>query len=98
MSEKTKNISKTISKIFGAVFFFFLFTINIQTISSTEKPSDGTLSLFGIEISLDNQIYAKTQQPAGHWVYWPQHDLCRCEPISIGDTWECTGLWSWSTC
>ena len=70
--------------------------VNIQLTTNPNK--DGDIDLFGIKISLATpSAYATGSGSYGHWVYYPSYGMCRCEPISMGDTWECTGLWSWST-
>lgn len=99
MSLKTKRRFKNLGKITAAAVFALLFFLNIQIILNDDLGS-GDLSLFGVEINLFDEVYATAGGTTGHgkWVYYPSHGACRCEPIQLGDTWECTGLWTWSVC
>ncbi|MFA3782612.1 hypothetical protein ABRY23_06045 [Melioribacteraceae bacterium 4301-Me] len=67
---------------------------------ATNPNSNGDIDLFGLKISLFMpSVYATGGSNGyGKWVYYPSHGLCRFEPISLGDRWECTGLWSWTVC
>lgn len=51
-----------------------------------------------LNFKVNSEIFAATETCHGDWVYHDSYHLCRCEPISIGGTWTCTGCWSWTVC
>lgn len=74
-------------KIVVVLIFIFVFAFNIKVIYNSDQA----------EIKTVTEINAKTETCYGKWVWYESHNSCRCEPISLGDTWQCTGCWSWST-
>jgi hypothetical protein len=96
MSAQTKTRAQKAGKFLGIALFAFLMFFNIKFAVSDDTSGD--IDLLGLKVSVfTNSTYASGSQ-YGKWVYHPYYGMCRCEPITLGDQWQCTGLWSWSTC
>lgn len=100
MSIQTKNNFKRSSRLVGILLFAFLFFFNIKIMLSDESSGIADLSLFGVKINLFETAFAESGGGGdnhGKWQWYYSYQMCRCEPLQMGETWECTGLWSWST-
>lgn len=75
-----------LKKFFFSLFFFILFAFNINTILNANNS----------ELKVISEVNAKSETCYGKWVFYESYQKCRCEPIQLGDQWQCTGCWSWS--